>query len=128
MKEIMKKNMANLKNMYNSIRLEQKENKMKKILFILFVLLVFASCNTSSRVKNSALPSKCQTLEFWNGGTCIGKYEKVNVEYEMIKTTSITNSIYFYVYHVYNKDVDEYIVDSEALAMKFTILNFDVEY
>ena len=67
---------------------------MKKILFILFVLLVFASCNTSSRVENSALPSKCQTLEFWNGGTCIGKYEKVNVEYEMIKTTSITNLIY----------------------------------
>jgi len=101
---------------------------MKKILFVLFVLLVFASCNTPSKVKNSALPNKCQTLEFWNGGTCIGKYEKVNVEYEIIKMTSITNSIYFYIYHVYNKDVDEYIVDSEALAMKFTILNFDVGY
>ena len=101
---------------------------MKKILIVLFVLILFVSCNTSSKVKNSALPNKCQTLEFWNGGTCIGKYEKVNIEYEMIKTNSLTNSIYFYVYHVYNKDIDEYIVDSEALAIKFTLVSFEDTY
>lgn len=101
---------------------------MKKILIVLFVLLVFASCNTSSRVENSALPSKYQTLEFWNGGTCIGKYEKVNVEFEMVKVCSLTNLKRFYVYHVYNKDIDEYIVDSEALAIKFTLVSFEDIY
>jgi hypothetical protein len=94
---------------------------------IVFMALVFcvllASCNTSSKVRNDAFPTEYEALEFWNGGGCIGKYADVSMEVTMMKSLSLTNTISFYKYHVYDKKqgIDEYIIDSEALSLKFVL-------
>lgn len=96
---------------------------MKKIFIIFIVCVLLVSCNTSAKVSNDSFPSKYATLEFWNGSACIGAYKNVSMIVTMIHSETITNSISFYKYHIINKNqnIDEYIIDSEALAIKFTL-------
>ena len=94
---------------------------------IVFMALVFcvllASCNTSSKVRNDAFPTDYESLEFWNGGGCIAKYANVSMEVTMMQSSTLTNAISFYKYHVYDKKqgIDEFIIDSEALALKYEL-------
>lgn len=89
--------------------------------FVFCMLLV--SCNTSVKVKNNALPTEYKTLEFWNGGGCIARYENVSMEVTMMQSSTITNAISFYKYHVYSEKqrIDEFIIDSEALSLKYVL-------
>jgi hypothetical protein len=96
----------------------------KAIVFLALVLCVLlASCNTSSKVGNDAFPTEYKTLEFWNGGGCIAKYADVSMEVTMMQSQTITNAIRFYTYHVYDnkQGIDEFIIDSEALALKYEL-------
>jgi len=96
----------------------------RAMVFIALVCCVlFASCNTSSKVRNDAFPTEYETLEFWNGGGCIGKYTDVSMDVTMMQSSSFTNAISFYKYHVFDKKqgIDEYIIDSEALSIKFEL-------
>lgn len=98
---------------------------MKKVFLLLAVVfcVLLASCNTSSKVKNAAFPTEYARLEFWNGSECIGKYEDVSMEVTMMQSSTLTNEISFYKYHVYDKKqgIDEFIIDSEALSLKFVL-------
>lgn len=98
---------------------------MKRFIVLVFVVLcvLLASCNTSTKVKNDAFPTSYETLEFWNGGGCMAKYLDVSMEVTMMQSSTLTNAISFYKYHVFNRKqgIDEYIIDSEALSIKFTL-------
>lgn len=99
---------------------------MKKILFIVMIVALFASCNFQTKVANSGIPTEFQKLEFWNGGGLIGSYENVTMKMEIVTSTKLVGQdIYFYKYHVINKKqgIDEYIIDSEALALKYTVMD-----
>jgi hypothetical protein len=76
-------------------------------------------------MKNSAFPSHFATLEFYNGGLSIAKYQNVSMSVISMSSSSITNGISFYQYHIFDKkqNIDEFIIDSEALAFKYTIDN-----
>ena len=96
----------------------------KAIVFLALVFCVLlASCNTSSKVNNDAFPTEYKTLEFWNGGGCIAKYTDVSMEVIMMQSSTLTNAISFYKYHVFDKKqgIDEFIIDSEALALKYEL-------
>ena len=98
---------------------------MKRFFILVSVVLcvLLASCNTASKVKNDAFPASYETLEFWNGGGCMAKYADVSMEVTMMQSSTLTNAISFYKYHVFNRKqgIDEYIIDSEALSIKFTL-------
>lgn len=98
---------------------------MKKILALVFSLVLFCGCYTSNRkFSGSGIPSQVKTIEFYNGGACIGKYENANIELRSVYSSGLTGKdISFYVYVVYTKDSTEYIIDSEALAIKYTLYN-----
>ena len=96
----------------------------KVIVFLAFIFCVLlTSCSTSSKIKNDAFPTEYETLEFWNGGECIAKYAGVSMEVTMMQSSTLTNAIRFYRYHVYDKKqgIDEFIIDSEALALKYEL-------
>jgi hypothetical protein len=89
---------------------------------VLALLLVLASCNTSYTVENSALPKTFKTLEFWNGGAMIAEYKNVSMSIESVSSSVIVgNNISFYIYHIVGERVDEFVIDSESLALKYTI-------
>lgn len=95
---------------------------MKKILFVVMIVALFASCNFQTKVANKGIPTEFQKLEFWNGGGLIGSYQNVTMKIEIISSSKLVGeNIYFYKYHVISKQqgIDEYIIDSEALALKF---------
>ena len=98
---------------------------MKKYAALILCLacLMAVSCNTSARVKNDAIPSEYATLEFWNGGTCIATYEQVFMSARMTASKTLLNEVSFYLYHIYSEaqGIDDYIIDSEALALKYTL-------
>ena len=90
---------------------------------------MFCGCYTSNRkFSGSGIPEQVKTIEFYNGGTCIGKYENAKIELRSVFSTGMTGQdISFYMYVVYTQDTTEYIIDSEALAIKYTLYN-DQEY
>lgn len=104
---------------------EEKEKNMKKVTVLLALVfcVLLVSCNTSTNVKNDAFPSEYKTLEFWNGGGCIARYENVLMEVTMMQSSTLTNAIRFYKYHVYSEKqrIDEFIIDSEALSLKYVL-------
>ena len=98
---------------------------MKKIIVLAFCLVLLCGCYTSNRkFSGSGIPEQVKTIEFYNGGTCIGKYENAKIELRSVFSTGITGQdISFYMYVVYTQDTTEYIIDSEALAIKYTLYN-----
>lgn len=95
---------------------------MKKILFALVVIIGFTSCNFKTNVRNGAIPTEFSKLEFWNGGSCIGSYNDVTMKIEIVTSTKLVGEdISFYKYHITSKsqNIDEVIVDSESLALKY---------
>lgn len=95
---------------------------MKKFLFVLAVIVGLTSCNFKTNVRNSAIPTEFSKLEFWNGGGCIGSYENVSMNIEIVTTTKLVGkNISFYKYHITSKsqNIDEVIIDSEALSLKY---------
>lgn len=98
---------------------------MKKIIVLAVCLTLLCGCYTSNRkFSGSGIPEQVKTIEFYNGGTCIAKYENAKIELRSVFSTGITGQdISFYMYVVYTKDSTEYIIDSEALAIKYTLYN-----
>lgn len=95
---------------------------MKKIVFVLVVIIGLTSCNIKTNVENPAIPNEFSKLEFWNGGGCIGSYENVSMNIEIVTTTKLVGkNISFYKYHIISKsqNIDEVIIDSESLALKY---------
>ena len=97
----------------------------KSILFVIMITLsiILTSCNTASTMKNKALPGRFISIEFYNGGGCIGSYKNVSLNVLSTNSTSLTNEISFYLYHIYDEkqEISEYIIDSEALSIKYKI-------
>ena len=102
---------------------------MKKFLMIILLITTLTACNNSYVVKNDAtgtgIPKYVSHIEFWNGGTKIGEYDNayinilletrnkfVGLDKDDAKTTFIT-------YEIKYDGIKEYIIDSEALAIKF---------
>lgn len=95
---------------------------MKKIVFVLVVIVGLTSCNYRTNVSNKGIPTEFSKLEFYNGGGCIGSYENVSMNIEIVTSKKLVGAdIYFYKYHVTSKsqNIDEVIVDSESLALKY---------
>ena len=54
---------------------------MKKIIVLAVCLTLLCGCYTSNRkFSGSGIPEQVKTIEFYNGGTCIGKYENAKIE------------------------------------------------
>jgi hypothetical protein len=104
-------------------RAKAKEDKLKRACFIgLVFLMVMVSCNTSYTVDNAALPKEFKTLEVWNGGAKIAAYKNVTMNISSISSSVLVGkNISFYIYHITGDAVDEYVIDSEALALKYTV-------
>lgn len=97
---------------------------MKKILTLVVCLALVCGCTSNRKFSGTGIPEQVKTIEFYNGGTCIGKYEDAKVELRSVSSSGITGQpISFYLYVVSTKDSTEYIVDSEALAIKYTLYN-----
>lgn len=95
---------------------------MKKIFVIIFAVLLICGCTSNRKFTGAGIPSKVKTIEFYNGGYCIGKYENAKIELRSVFSSNISGQdISFYLYVVSTKDVTEYIIDSEALAIKYTL-------
>jgi hypothetical protein len=91
-------------------------------LIVVLTMGLVASCNVTTKVSNSGIPTEYTRLEFWNGGGKIREYEDVTMKIEIVSTTKVVGAnVYFYKYHVYDKNqgIDEYIIDSEALALVY---------
>lgn len=96
---------------------------MKKIVIAVLVTLILVSCNVTTKVSNNGIPDFYTTLEFWNGGGNMASYTNVSMQIEIVTTEKVIGqSVYFYKYHVFNTEgtVDDWIIDSEALALKYT--------
>lgn len=105
---------------------------MKKLFAVLAALMAFTfvSCGTytdSATVNDVHIPAHVSHIEFWNGGTCIGKYDNAKVEFviknSVHRTMSLTKENTRVVFYRYDITVDgrtESIIDSEALAIKYT--------
>lgn len=97
---------------------------MKKIIVLAVCLVLLCGCTTNRKFSGTGIPEQVKTIEFYNGGTCIGKYEDAKIELRSVFSTGVTgHDISFYLYVVYTKDTTEYIIDSEALAIKYTLYN-----
>lgn len=98
---------------------------MKKLALVLLTAMVLlTSCNVRATVNNSGIPTHFRTLEFYNGSAKIGDYKDVDMVIEIVTTTpAFGKEIFFYKYHITSQkqNIDEYILDSEALAPKFTL-------
>ena len=99
---------------------------MKKIigvLVVLFVIIIVSGCNVQASGNNNAIPTRFRTLEFWNGGSCIAYYENVSMTIEIATTFKVWGKdVYYYLYHIQKPDGSiETIMDSEALALKWTV-------
>ena len=97
---------------------------MKKIFVLVVSLVLLCGCTTNRKFSGTGIPEQVKTIEFYNGGLCIGKYEDAKIELRSVSSSGITGEpISFYLYVVYTKDLTEYIIDSEALAIKYTLYN-----
>ena len=104
---------------------------MKKIILSLILLIsltVSAFAYTEGKkLKDVGIPYKVSHIEFWNGGSKIAEYDNATVEI-IVQTnesyfsfTSDGNKVQFYIYKITDKyGKVEKIIDSEALAIKFT--------
>lgn len=99
---------------------------MKKLFFVGVVLLsiLFTACNITNKMGSGDTPfSTTPThIEFYNGGAKIAEYDNA-----VVRVSSVYNSrfvgadITWYYYEiVVNGVVVETIIDSEALAIKYT--------
>jgi hypothetical protein len=83
------------------------------------------ACNVNTKVSDTkGVPSHYASLEFWNGGSPIATYSDVDMQIEIYTSNKVLGaSLYIYKYHIFSKKqrIDEYIVDSEALAYKYTL-------
>jgi hypothetical protein len=98
----------------------------KSFLFVLLVLIMMlgvllAGCNFKTRVDGDiGIPTHVSHIEFWNGGTCIGRYDHATVATKIDTATKIVGAnISFYRYEVTANGETDVIVDSEALAIKY---------
>lgn len=97
---------------------------MKKFLTLAVCLALVCGCTSNRKFSGTGIPEQVKTIEFYNGGTCIGRYEDAKVELRSVHSEGFTGqAISFYLYVVSTKDSTEYIVDSEALAIKYTLYN-----
>jgi len=77
-------------------------------------------CSTNNDMTTSALPSRYEHLEFWNGGSKIfegnGCTMKIIVssKFNLMPQSTDTN---FYIYYPSCRDNSAAIIDSEALAI-----------
>lgn len=98
---------------------------MKRIIIIFLMISVLAmSCNWRTDVTSSDIPNNYKTLEFWNGGGKIAVYKDVTMKIEIVTSyQGFGKDVYFYKYHItsHEQQIDDWIIDSEALALKYTL-------
>ena len=90
---------------------------------------MFVSCGNftdTSEIEGIHVPSHVSHIEFWNGGSCIGKYDNASISLVISNTvhcsTSISKeniSVTFCKYVIKCNGVEEVIIDSESLAVKY---------
>ena len=104
---------------------------MKKLVFLMSVVMgfMFVSCGNftdTSEIKGNHIPSHVSHIEFWNGGSCIGKYDNASVSLVVSNTihrtpniTKESTKVTFYKYVIKCNGIEENIIDSESLAIKY---------
>jgi hypothetical protein len=90
--------------------------------------MLLAGCNVTGKVENKGIPKDFKTLEFFNGGEKISSYHNVRMDIEIVATIKFVGGAHFYKYHITGIDpegglIDEYIINSEALALKYALNN-----
>ena len=101
----------------------------KKFITVLFsiVIIFLSSCDVTNNMsgKETPIPRYVDHIEFWNGGTCIVKYDSAEIRINSVfSSVLVGEDITWYYYEVKYIDEEghpkvETIIDSESLAIKY---------
>lgn len=104
------------------------KNKFKFVIIVMIGLLFIGCGNFTdvSEINGEHIPNHVAHIEFWNGGTCIGNYDNASVKLVVANTVhrqaniaKEDTKVTFYKYVIKCNGVEEVIIDSEALAIKY---------